>query len=37
VECYTPEVLNGVLESGMESGLQVSYDRIDDVLVEIER
>ena len=36
VECYTPEVLNGVLESGMESGLQVSYDRIEDLLVEIE-
>lgn len=36
VECYTAEVLNAVLESGMESGLQVSYDRIDDVLVEIE-
>ncbi len=37
VECYTPEVLNGALSSGMESGLQVSYDRIDDLLPEIER
>ncbi len=37
VECYTPEVLNGVLESGMESGLQVSYDRIEELLPEIQK
>ncbi len=36
VECYTPEVLNAVLESGMETGLQVSYDRIEDLVPEIE-
>lgn len=36
VECYTPEVLNAVFESGMESGLQVSYDRIEVLLPEIE-
>lgn len=37
VECYTQETLNAVFESGMEVGLQVSYDRIEELLPEIER
>lgn len=36
VECYAPEVLKGVWESGMESGLQVSYDRVETLLPEID-
>ena len=36
VECYTPETMKAVFESGMESGLQVSYDRIEELLPEIE-
>ncbi|HET8986075.1 MAG TPA: SRPBCC domain-containing protein [Trueperaceae bacterium] len=36
VECYTAQVLTGILESGMETGLQVSYDRIEELLPEIE-
>lgn len=36
VECYSPDILNAVFESGMESGLQVSYDRVEDLIPEIE-
>ena len=36
VECYSTEVINAVFESGMESGLQVSYDRIDELLPDVE-
>jgi len=32
VECYAPEVMQAVFDSGMESGLQVSYDRLEEVL-----
>lgn len=32
VECHTPEVLQIVLGSGMESGMQVTYDRLEDLL-----
>lgn len=32
VECHSPEVLQAILDSGMESGMQVSYDRLEDVL-----
>lgn len=36
VECYTADVLRAVLDSGMESGVQVSYDRMEDLLTEIQ-
>ena len=36
VECHTPEILGMILESGMESGIQVAYDRLDDLLPEAE-
>lgn len=36
VECYSPEVMQAVFDSGMESGLQVSYDRIEALLSELE-
>ena len=32
VECHSPEVLQAILASGMESGMQVSYDRLEDLL-----
>lgn len=35
VECYSPEVMQAVFDSGMESGLQVSYDRIEALLPEL--
>jgi len=32
VECRTAETLQGILAAGMEDGVQVSYDRMEDVL-----
>lgn len=36
VECYTSEVMQAVFDSGMESGLQMSYDRIEKLLPQLE-
>ncbi len=36
IECYAPEVMHAMFDSGMESGLQVSYDRIEALLPELE-
>lgn len=36
VECYAPEILHGILGSGMEGGVQVSYDRLEGLLPELE-
>lgn len=35
VECYSAEVLEAVFASGMEGGLQVSYDRLEELLPEL--
>jgi uncharacterized protein YndB with AHSA1/START domain len=32
VECHSPEVLQGILATGMETGMQLSYDRLEDLL-----
>lgn len=36
VECFDPAVRQAIFDSGMESGMQVSYDRIDDLLGELD-
>jgi uncharacterized protein YndB with AHSA1/START domain len=32
VECHTPERREAIIASGMESGMQVSYDRMEDLV-----
>lgn len=31
VECYSPEILKAIFDSGMEGGAQVSYDRMEEL------
>ncbi len=35
VECFSPEVLKMILDSGMESGMQLSYDRMEELAFQL--
>lgn len=35
IECYSPEVMKAIFDSGMEGGMQVSYDRMEDLVTRL--